>query len=297
MWWRRKRNAELNREIESHLDLEAEEQNGDRHAARKAFGNATLVKEDTRAAWGRTMLERLAQDVRYAVRCLRKKPAFTVVAIASLALGIGANTAIFAVVNGVLLRPLPYPEPERLVRLWETLPKRNITANVVNAWNFLDWRERTSSFEAIAAMQALSANLTGQGEPVSVRAIQVSTTFFSILGVQPLIGRGFLPDDERPGPDRGVVLSHNLWQSRFSGDPALIGTSIAVNGAPATVVGVMPADFSFPGALADLWIPLPIQRSPLWERGRSLSTVARLKKRRDARTGRRRDGASGPPER
>src|SRR5712672_2971620 len=132
-------------------------------------------------------METLLQDIRYGLRLLLKTPSFSIVATIALALGIGANTAIFSVVNAVLLRPLPFPEPDKLVRLWEASASKGATRNVVNAWNFLDWRDRTRSFEQMAAIDGGSVNLTGEGEPIAVPGMQVSTGFFSILGVSPLM--------------------------------------------------------------------------------------------------------------
>ena len=162
--------------------------------------------------------EQVIQDLKYALRTMKRSPGFTGAAAATLALGIGAATAIFSVVNGVLLRPLPYPEPDRLVRVWEGTTKSKGSRNVVNAWNFLDWRERNRSFEGIAAVQSLTTNVTINGEPVALPGMQVSANFFSILRVPPWIGRSFAADDEN-----AVILSYGLWQRRFGQDHSLIG--------------------------------------------------------------------------
>jgi len=285
-WWarRRSREAELEEEIRFHLEEETGQrqaeglpQNEAHQAARRDLGNIGRVQEDTRATWGWTWVERLLQDLRYALRNMRKAPGFTATAAVSLALGIGACTAIFTVVNSVLLRPLPYPEPGRLVRLWETNPKQGFARNVVNPWNFLDWRERTHSFEGVAAFQSGPANLAGQGEPVAVPAMQVSPAFFSILGVAPLIGRTFTADEETPGRERSVVLSYGLWQTRFGGDRAALGKRILLFSAPATIVGVMPATFSWPDSKPELWVPLPLDRDPGGRSGRFLQVVGRMK--------------------
>jgi putative ABC transport system permease protein len=286
MFWRKRKQREqdLERELRSDLELEAEEQreNGitaeDAHyAARRAFGNMSLTKEDVREMWRWTKLEQLIQDFRYASRILRKSPGFVITAVFSLALGIGANTAIFTVVNGVLLRPLPFPHPDRLVQLWETKPSKDYFRNVVNPFNFLDWRERTHSFEGMAAVTALNTNLTGLGDPVALQGMQVSPNFFSVLGVSPATGRSFLPEEGVPGHDHVAVLSFALWQSRFGGDPSIIGRKITVDGEPSTVIGVMPRGFRLPQYTPDIWTPLPIVRSKEWEGGRFLQVIARLK--------------------
>lgn len=218
----------------------------------------------------------LSQDARYAWRVLRKSPGYTAVAVLVLALGIGANTAIFSVVHAVLLRPLPYPHPERLVRLWESKPASGTHRNVVNPVNFLDWQARTRSFEQMAALHGWTSNITGEGDPLAVDGMRVTPDFFSVLGISPLMGRGFIPEEGIPGRDNTVILSYAFWKSHYGGDPHILGRKIMLNGGPVSVVGVMPRDFSYPGWKADLWVPMAIDRTE--ERGgRYLTTVARLK--------------------
>jgi hypothetical protein len=159
--------------------------------------------------WKWTWLEQLTQDLRYALRAMRKSPGFTLTAVLSLALGIGANTAIFTVVNAVLLRPLPFPEPDRLVQLWESKPSKGYFRNVVNPFNFLDWRERTHSFEAMAAVSGLTTNLTGLGDPLALPGLQVSSGFFSVLGVSPALGRSFSAEEGLPGRGHVAILTSN----------------------------------------------------------------------------------------
>ncbi len=194
MRWRRKRDREtdLERELRSHLEQEAEEwrqaglsSTDARYAAQRALGNTAFIKEEVRLAWGRRKLEQLAQDIRYALRGMYRSPGFTTTALLSLALGIGANTAIFTVVNAVLLKPLPFPEPGRIVQLWETKPAKGTTRNVINPFNFLDWQERTRSFEAMAAVQPTTTNLTGGGDPQAVEGMEVGQPYFSILAWRP----------------------------------------------------------------------------------------------------------------
>ncbi len=285
-WFRRKqREQDLERELRSHLELETEEQEEiglsneeARLAAQRAFGNTTRVQESVRETWGWLMLEQFLQDLRYGLRSARQRPGFSLTAIASLALGIGANTAIFTVVNAVLLRPLPFPEPDRLVQLWESKPSEGFFRNVVNPFNFLDWRERSRSFEGVAAVQTLTTNLTGLGDPLALPGMQVSPSYFSILRVAPLLGRSFLPEEGLPGHNRVAILSFGLWQSRFGGNPKVIGRPIMINGEPNTIIGVLPRGFTLPRWQADLWTPLPITRSEEWNGGRFLTVIARLKR-------------------
>jgi putative ABC transport system permease protein len=285
MHWRRKqREKDLERELRSHVELEAEEEKEhglspeqSRYAARRTLGNATLLKEDVREAWGWTKVEQLAQDLKYAFRSMRKSPGFVLTAVLSLALGIGANTAIFTVVNAVLLRPLPFPQPDRLVHIWEAQPAEGYDRNVVNPFNFLDWRERSQSFEGIAAVLGVSTNITGSGDPVALPGMQVSPNFFSILRVSPGLGRSFVPEEGLPGREHVAILSFGLWQSRFGGDSAVIGRKIVVDGTPDTIIGVMPRGFTLPKYNPDIWTPIPIVRSKDWSGGRYLNVIARLK--------------------
>jgi putative ABC transport system permease protein len=229
-------------------------------------------------------------DLRFAFRQLLKNPGFTTVAVLTLALGIGANTAIFSVVRNVLLRPLPFKESERLVTVWERNPKAGYDVNTVAAATFADWKEQNQVFESMAAFAIdQGLNLTGGAEPERVTAVPVSANLFQVLGVAPIQGRTFLPDEETPGRDRIVILSHGLWQRRFGADPQMLGKTVVLDGASHTVVGVMPAGFVFPGNTgvlpgfffikpADLWIPLALPAEVVAERSNHpLEVVARLK--------------------
>lgn len=187
----------------------------------------------------------LLQDLGYAWRMLRKNPGFTVVAVLTLALGIGANTAIFSLVNSVILKPLPYKDAERLVIIWEQNPHRGWYQNIVSMANFLDWRRQNHVFTDLAAIDPTSFNLAGgAGEPVEIGGERVTANLFSLLGVQPLRGRAFLSEEDKPGSAPVAVLNYGLWQRRYGGDPALIGKRISLDGESYTVVGVMPAGFS-----------------------------------------------------
>ncbi|MGE0129997.1 MAG: ABC transporter permease [Blastocatellales bacterium] len=197
------------------------------------------------------------QDLRYGARMLMKQPGFTFVAIVTLALGIGANTAIFSVVNAVLLRPLPYEESERLVVLHETNPQQGRDEMNISYPNFTDWRARSQSFEQMAAFRSGGIILTGKNEPARLQATVVSADFFALLRVKPLRGRAFLPEEDKVGGAPVVVVSHAFWQSRFGGDENLVGQQITLNGKSNTVVGVMPPGFVFPaGDETEVWMPL-----------------------------------------
>ncbi|HXG68900.1 MAG TPA: ABC transporter permease [Blastocatellia bacterium] len=216
----------------------------------------------------------LRQDIRYSARMLMKKPAFTAIAVLTLALGIGANTAIFTIVNAVLLRPLPYPEPERILQLG---PDWAGSFQGVSPPKFIFWREHSQAFEAIAASQPTGAgvNLAGVDEPEFVPGLRVSVDFFRVLGVNPVMGRGFTEAEDSPGGERVAILSDGLWRRRFSADPAILGRTILLNSESFTVVGVMPPDFQFPTP-ADVIIPMrtnPASR----EMGHNLQVLARLK--------------------
>jgi predicted permease len=286
MHWNRRRHCEqdLERELGSHLELEAQElleaglSTEDAHyAARRMLGNRTSIREEVREMWGWVTLEQIAQDTRYAFRGMRKTPGFALTAVLSLALGIGANTAIFTVVHAVLLKPLPFPQPDRLVQIWESQPAKGYFRNVVNPITFLDWRERTHSFEEMAAVSDGTTNLTGLGDPLALAGMRVSPQYFSILGVLPALGRSFSAEEGRPGQDNVAILSFGIWQSRFGGDPSAVGRKIMIDGAPSTIVGVMPRGFTLPKYNPDIWMPLPIVRSKEAEGGRYLTVVARLK--------------------
>jgi len=240
----RDREEDLERELRTHLELEADDQ-GDPSAARRALGNVTRIKEDVREVWGWTMLDRLAQDLKYALRQMRRTPGFTAVALLTLALGLGATTAIFSIVNGVLLEPLKYREPGRLfVARTIPPPSANLKRDFpVNAAQFERWQSYCRGCDRMALAQFLELTLVGAGDPVKLPALSVTSEFFRTLGVQPALGRDFLPDD-----DAGrVILTHALWQSRFAANPSIIGRAIELNGEPnITVIGVMPADLHLP---------------------------------------------------
>jgi putative ABC transport system permease protein len=224
------------------------------------------------------MLGDLKHDLRYGVRMLLKNPGFTAVAVVALALGIGANSAIFSVVNTVLLRPLPYQEPERLVMVWEDDAKHGYPNDTPAAANFVDWREQNKVFEGMAAMADESFNLTGSGDPERIDGKRVNANLFGLLGVRPLHGRAFAAEEDSPGANKVVILSHALWQRRFGSDVSVVGRTLTLNGEAHTVAGVMPADFQFPNRETELWVPIALTPQEAANRGRHyLKVVARLK--------------------
>jgi predicted permease len=244
---------DLDEELRFHLALREEQYGADglradeaRQTAARRFGNAVALKEECRDMWTFGQLETLGQDVRFAGRVLLKSPGFTAVAVLSLALGIGGNAAMFSLVNGILLRPLPYPAAERLVRLTGFYPKGAVVA----------LQELSRAMEVAGVSSDQEFNLTGHGEAVRLVGSTVSANLFALLGRGPGLGRTFEVGDDRPGRDHIVLLSHALWQSRFGGDPATVGRTITVEGVNRQVVGVMPPGFHFPSGSTELWVPL-----------------------------------------
>jgi putative ABC transport system permease protein len=218
----------------------------------------------------------LWQDIRFAVRMLAKNWSVTAIIIIVLALGIGANTAIFSVVNAALLRPLPYAEPDRLVRLSEDSPQ--VPQMSISYPNFLDWREQNKVFSGIAALQFRSLNLTGKDEPERLAGRAVSAELFDVLGVKLAQGRSFVPDEDRPGANPVCIISNELWQRRFAADPALVGKQITLSGASYTVIGVLPAGYAY-GTPTDVFVPIGLRADEMKERGShpGIYAVARLK--------------------
>src|SRR5688572_23017048 len=214
-------------------------------------------------------------DIRQAIRQLRNSLGYSAVAIATIALTIGANTAMFNLVNGLLLRPLPYPDPDRIVRVLERLPSGGLTG--ISTLNYLDWTKQNTVFEYIAAEVGWRATLTGGSEPVLIQAARTSAHYFDIFGVKPALGRTFLPDEDQLGKDRVVLLSHALWESRFGADPSVLNRDIRLDGEPYTVVGVLPKGGPFDRASAQLWTPLAFQPSDLRRDFRWLGASAKLK--------------------
>jgi putative ABC transport system permease protein len=223
-------------------------------------------------------METVLQDLRYAIRAFLKKPASVVIVVFALAIGIGANTAIFSVVNAILLRPLPYKNPDRIIMVWMDNHKLAVDQDWHSYPNYVDYRDQNSTFEEIAAFNDRSFNLTGTGEPVRVIGAWSTANLFAVLGADPIQGRTFSIEEEEPGKDMVAVISYGLWQRRFGGDANLVGQPINLNGVDRTVVGIMPASFAFPLKETDVWVPLAL--SPQRKQARSafsLKAVGRLK--------------------
>jgi putative ABC transport system permease protein len=248
-----------------------------RYAALRELGGADQIKEECRDMRRVNYIENFLQDVRYGLRMLAKNPGFAAVAVLTLALGTGANTAIFSVVNTVLLRPLPYKDADRLVTVWGYNRARGFDTDLVSPLDFADWRSQNHLFESMAASTDVQYTLTGVGEPAVIVAYSFSADYFHVLGVAPLVGRTFLPEEEQPGKNNVAVLSYSLWQSRLGGKRDLVGKSISLDGAPYTVVGIMPPGFQHP-PFTQLWTPLTVAKEAANDRAyRYLRVMARLK--------------------
>src|SRR5216683_2620296 len=267
-WWQiKKRDSDLERELRSDLELEEEEQreggiSGEeaRYAALRAFGNPTLIREQTRAIWSWNWLESLARDLRFSLRTLRRTPGFTVLAMLVMALGIGANVGLFTVVRGVLLKPLPFHDPDRLVMLYEGALREDDTAgsNLVSGGMYAEWKMQNRSYTSLALAQGIRVGLSGSGGqlPEKLNSALFSWDMLRTLGVQPALGRDFMQADDSPAANGTVLLSWGLWKRRFGGDPAILNRTINLDAKPYTVIGVMPAWFDFPNPSTQLWTPL-----------------------------------------
>jgi putative ABC transport system permease protein len=261
--------ADLDEEMQFHIDARTRDnlnagmtRETARLDARRRFGNRTLATEKAREMEIFASIETIAQDVRYALRSLRKSPGFTAVAILALALGIGANTAVFTVVNGVLLRPLPLPEPERLF-LISYKPLHGLFGNGpgLSDGHYLEFQRRNQAFEAIGTFGQDSVTVTGAGDAVRVPAARVTSGFFPMLHVNPAMGRTFVPAEEQPGNRQVALLSEKFWRSRLGADPNILGKTVTLEGSGHRVIGVMPAGFAFPND-AELWLPLAVADDP-----------------------------------
>jgi predicted permease len=235
-----------------------------RHAAMRTFGNVTLVQEDTRRTWGWMWLEQFAQDLRFGARSLRKSPGFATVAILTLALGIGANTAIFSVVNAVLLQPLPYPDADRLAIIWSGLG--SVNRAVASTYELFEIRQRTKEFDQIGGIWVTNGTLPGEGDPQQVKVGVVTANFLSILCPRPALGRFFEAQDEAPNAPWAIVLSHGAWAQRFGSDPSIVGKSVRYRDGSAVVIGVLREDFRFylPGGFpsnVDVFYSVPVDGS------------------------------------
>jgi putative ABC transport system permease protein len=288
----RRVDADLNQEIDAHLALLTEDnirrgmtRDEARRQARLRFGGVAQLAESQREQRGFPGVDIALRDVRFALRVLRKTPGFTAVAVLTLAVGIGASTTMFSVARAVLLRPLPYEDPNRLVRIFEANPLKRWTRNVVAPANFSDWQKQNTVFTEIAAYNGtddegksrFSLFLTGSGEPQRLKALSVSANLMRVLGVAPMLGRSFTDDENFEGKGRVVILSSGVWQRLFAGDPRIVGRTMSLSGRTYDVIGVMPSGFFFPGRDVQLWVPFGYKpsvfaqaRRPHW-----LSVIAR----------------------
>jgi putative ABC transport system permease protein len=289
----RRMEAELDEELRYHLESVAErliasgmDPQEARREALRGFGGFEQKKEECRDAVGTRLIEDLWGDLRYGVRMMRKAPAFTTIAVVTLTLGIGANAAIFSIVNAVLLRPLPYKDPQRLVMVFA--PDGHYQDVPLGSAGFLELRNQNQSFQGVAAFFMHSVNLTGRGEPEFLGGTLASSNLFTLLGIEPRYGRTFLQDEERPGNNRVVIISHRLWQRRFGSDQKIIGQSISLNDEPHTIVGVMPPGFQFPrkgdlwsawfASEIDIYVPLALTPEQISNRKTlPIAVIARLK--------------------
>jgi putative ABC transport system permease protein len=286
--------CELNEELRYHIEQQTEQNirlgmspEEARQAALKSFGGVEQTKERSRDARGVRWLEELWQDVRYGARMLAKSPGFTLVAVLTLALGIGANTAIFSVVHGILLKPLPHPDPDRIVTVALSFPLRKF--GYLRASDYLDWREQSQSFTQIAGYDLRDASLTESGEAERLILGRVSADFFPLLGIKPLLGRDFRPEEEQPGSQRVALLSQRLWQRRFGSDPDMVGKTLMLDGNSFLVVGVMGFGIRLPGGGGpfevthlpdiDVWVPFVLNAREDMQRKYNdpISVIGRLK--------------------
>ena len=288
MWWRKAREADLDEEVRAHLDMATQErvergaaQKEAERAARREFGNMGLIKESTRDVWGGGSLDRLMQDLRFGVRMIAKSPGFAAVAILTLALGIGANTALFSVVNGVLLNPLPYPEPEQLVELRESKP--NFATGSISYPNFMDWQKDNRTFASMAIVRGNgSFILTGLGEAEQVDGVFVSSGFFEQLGVNPVLGRAFAPGEDRIGAAPTVMITGGFWKRKFGSAQDVLGKSLTLDGRDYTIIGIIPATFDLLGSLRtrEVYVPIGQWSNPLLMNraaGLGIGGIGRLK--------------------
>ncbi|HEY7182828.1 MAG TPA: ABC transporter permease, partial [Blastocatellia bacterium] len=274
---------EMDAEMRFHLEMEAAEnirrgmsEEEAQQAALRDFGGMEQVKEKYRDVSRFRRLEEFWQDLRYGARMLLKRPGFTFVAGLALAVGIGANTAIFSVVNAILLKPLPYYDPQRLAWVSEVWPSRN--AEFVLSPDYIEWRAQSRAFEHLVAFGEGAVNLIGRGEPERLACVYSTANLFPALGVAPVVGRSFTPEEDRPGASSVALLSYGLWQRRFGGDPNIVGQSLTLEGESRLVIGVMPAGFQF-SREAELWLPLRLNEEYELRRERmsAVNVVGRLK--------------------
>src|SRR5580693_807534 len=262
---------ELGRELRFHIERQEQENlvagmspEEARRAALGEFGGVERVKEECRDTYRANYLENLAKDIRYGFRMLQKSPSFTFFAVAVLALGIAANSAIFSIADAILVRPLPYRDASRLVMVWEDASAYGFPKDTPAPGNFSDWKSRNQVFEDVAALPYGGYfNLTGNGTPEQLDGKKVTANLFSLLGVSPALGRDFRPEDDVPGAPHVAILSHGLWLRRFGGDPQIVGKEILLNYEKCTVIGVMKRGLQFPDRETELWVPAQFSKEDL----------------------------------
>ncbi|MGB6484908.1 MAG: ABC transporter permease [Candidatus Acidiferrales bacterium] len=285
LFWRDKRN-ELNEEIDSHLRMAVDERvsqgENPAHAAqsaRRELGNVALIRETTRDQWGWRWLETLLQDLRYGFRVLRKSPGFTAVAVLTLALGIGANSAVFSAIDAILLRPLPFPDGDQLMQISQYNPKSKSTNSFVAPVRLEDWNRMNSTFQAITGYYAEDDSEISGPLPEKVTIAYVAPRFLQVWGIAPAFGRDFSPEEELFGGPRAVLISNRYWRMHFDGDPNALGRKLRIGNFSLTIVGIMPASFLFPDHDVDLWSPVPIGEPAASSRASTWYTViGRLKR-------------------
>jgi predicted permease len=278
----RRLDSELDSEMQAHLELAERDAIAAglspaeaRRAARRAFGSVDRIREEHRDGRSARWIENLLKDVRYGLLLLRRDPGFAFVAISVMAIGIGANAAMFTLMDAILLKPLPYPEPERIVRVWEAPSPTG--RNGTTTLNFLDWKRRSTSFEALSAVRGLNVALTGHGEPARLGGMLVSADFFAVYGVTAAVGRTFVAGEDQPGAARVVVLSHAAWRTRFGGDASMLNRDVMLDGEPHQVVGILPAG-SFDREEAEFWKPLVFAPDQMTRSYHWLGAVGRLRR-------------------
>jgi predicted permease len=275
---------DIDKELRLHVDLLAEEYGragmspeDARRAALRRFGNVLHLRERGHDVRGVRMVEAVLRDAKYGVRGLLRTPVFTATIVLTLALGIGANTAIFSLVEGFLLRPFPYPDADRLVELYESIP--GYARASVSPANWLDWQRESHSFESLAAWNLTQATLTGASEPVRIPGQKVSAELFRVMRVEPLVGRPFTNEDDQPGAAPVAIVSHRLWRQKFGADQAIVGKTLELDGIPHRIVGVMPPEFHLVMRDIDYWVPFALDRDQALQRtaGRFIQVVGRMK--------------------
>ncbi|MGB6886456.1 MAG: ABC transporter permease [Candidatus Acidiferrum sp.] len=291
LWKRSQLDRDLDDEVQFHLAMREEKNRRAgidpeeaHYSAHRQFGNATNFKERSHDMWTFKTFEEFLQDLRHATRLLRNKPAFTAVAVLTLAVGIGSSSAVFSVVNSALLKALPYRQEQSVVMVWETKLREGRDHNVVSPANFIYWKEHSSAFEQMAAFFDDTSTLTGDGDPEEIPSQGISTNLFSLLGISPILGRDFSSDEGQPGHNHEVLLSYGLWKRRFGADRSAVGKVIRLDGETFLVVGVMPPGItlfspqgSLTGKAAQLWWPYGWKEQDRNPRGRWMTAVGRLK--------------------